>query len=140
MARDIGSFDCLPSSVTHARHSLVQFLEAEGCADRGADTAALLVSELATNAVRHAHTGFTLGIRHDAGTLEVEVADDDPTEPRRRTPDDEGGRGLADRRRARRRVGHPEPPERQDRVLPHRLLTAAVRRRSLGRARPTVAP
>lgn len=94
MARATDTFPCEPSSVTGARHALVAFLEKEGCADRGSDTAGLLVSELATNAVRHAKTPFTVGMSHVPGTLEVEVGDGDPTHPRRRDPDDDGGRGL----------------------------------------------
>ena len=94
MARTITTFPCEDSSVTRARHAVMAFLEREGCADRGSDTAALLVSELATNAVRHARTPFTVDMRHDDHVLEVDVGDDDPRLPILRTPDDEGGRGL----------------------------------------------
>lgn len=80
--------------MTRARHAVVAFLELEGCTDRDPGTAALLVSELATNAVRHAKTPFTVDMHHEGGTLEVEVGDDDPTLPELRTPDNEGGRGL----------------------------------------------
>ncbi|MEU2339360.1 ATP-binding protein [Streptomyces sp. NPDC013172] len=64
-----------------------------------ADITALLVSELVTNAMRHA-TG-PIGVRlmrpaDLAGTLRVEVSDPLPEPPRERaaSPDDEGGRGL----------------------------------------------
>lgn len=64
-----------------------------------ADVTALLVSELVTNALRHA-TG-PIGVRlvrptAPLGVLLVEVSDPLPDPPRERTPhpDDEGGRGL----------------------------------------------
>jgi serine/threonine-protein kinase RsbW len=88
------AFPCKASSVTRARHAVVEFLEAEGCGDRGAETAALLVSELATNAVRHARTPFTMALIHDSGRLEVEIVDGSPAALEPREPDDEGGRGL----------------------------------------------
>jgi anti-sigma regulatory factor (Ser/Thr protein kinase) len=94
MARATDTFPCEASSVTEARHAVVAFLENEGCADRGSETAGLLVSELATNAVRHAKTPFTVGIRHGSGKLEVEVGDGNPAFPQPRDPDDDGGRGL----------------------------------------------
>jgi anti-sigma regulatory factor (Ser/Thr protein kinase) len=94
MARTTTSFPCEPSSVGGARHAVASFLEQEGCSGRGSETAGLLVSELATNAVRHAKTPFTVEMVHEPGTLEIEVGDGDPTMPRARAPDDEGGRGL----------------------------------------------
>ncbi|MFF5041511.1 ATP-binding protein [Streptomyces nigra] len=64
-----------------------------------ADLAALLVSELVTNSLRHA-TG-PIGLRlvrpdGDGGVLLVEVSDPlpDPPRPRGADTDDEGGRGL----------------------------------------------
>lgn len=67
--------------------------------DALADIAALLVSELVTNALRHA-TG-PIGVRlvrpvGPAGVLLVEVSDPLPDPPRERVarPEDEGGRGL----------------------------------------------
>lgn len=59
------------------------------------DTCVLLVSELATNAVLHARTPFTVSIaRHDG--VRVEVCDDDPTMPhvREYSIDAASGRGL----------------------------------------------
>ncbi|MEU3251872.1 ATP-binding protein [Streptomyces sp. NPDC006997] len=70
--------------------------------DRVGDLAALLVSELVTNALRHATgpIGVRL-VRPDArsaadGVLLVEVSDPLPYPPRERAarPDDESGRGL----------------------------------------------
>lgn len=43
-----------------------------------AERAALLVSELATNAVTHAGTPFVVTVRHADGTVLVEVADERP--------------------------------------------------------------
>lgn len=44
------------------------------------DDARLLVSELATNAVVHAHTDFSVSVHISAGRVYVEVRDGDPTE------------------------------------------------------------
>jgi anti-sigma regulatory factor (Ser/Thr protein kinase) len=68
--------------------------------DSVADMAALLVSELVTNSLRHATgpIGVRLVRRPCAlpGVLLVEVSDPLPDPPRRRAarPDDESGRGL----------------------------------------------
>lgn len=94
MARTTDSYPCEHASVTRARHAAAAFVESEGCADRDPATAALLVSELATNAVRHAKSPFTVAMHHYSGTLDVEVADEDPALPELRVPDVEGGRGL----------------------------------------------
>ncbi|WP_406477521.1 ATP-binding protein [Streptomyces sp. NBC_01615] len=65
-----------------------------------ADTAELLLSELVTNSIQHAHTpaGREIGVRfaHYDRRLRVEVADANNRrpEPRHARPDDEGGRGL----------------------------------------------
>ena len=61
-----------------------------------ADTAALLVSELVTNAVRHAGTELQLTILAESGHVRIEVEDGSATLPRSRTSDlyDAGGRGL----------------------------------------------
>lgn len=58
-------------------------------------TCVLLVSELATNAVLHAHSGFT--VRMEQGeALRVEVDDDDPRLPQVRDyrVDSASGRGM----------------------------------------------
>lgn len=67
------------------------------------DTATLLVSELVTNALRHADAcqrgrrRFRLTARVSAGLLRVEVYDQDPTRPCAGDPGlaAEGGRGLS---------------------------------------------
>lgn len=61
------------------------------------DTVALLVSEVATNALVHGRGDVEVRVVPQEGVLRVEVADDDPALPRPRTAgtDAEGGRGLA---------------------------------------------
>ncbi|MGW2742460.1 ATP-binding protein [Streptomyces sp. NPDC001450] len=64
-----------------------------------ADLAALLVSELVTNSLRHATGPIGVRLVRPAGlgdTLLVEVSDPLPDPPRERVahPEDEGGRGL----------------------------------------------
>ena len=61
------------------------------------ERAALLTSELATNAVLHAHTGLLLHVTVGQERLRVTVADQNPTLPRRRKHGLHAGtgRGLA---------------------------------------------
>ena len=49
--------------------------------DEVRDTAILLVSELATNSVRHVCTSFTVSVEVAERDVRVEVADQDPTVP-----------------------------------------------------------
>ena len=67
-------------------------------ADDIADEAALLVSELVTNAVRHARTNVQLCCLLERSAIRVEVLDLSPAgwvpAPRRAADDAEGGRGL----------------------------------------------
>ena len=61
------------------------------------DTVLLLVSELVTNAVRHAATPFDVNIRVDGSQVTVEVVDHDGSHPPRLRdplPEDTSGRGL----------------------------------------------
>ena len=61
------------------------------------DTVLLLVSELVTNAVRHAATEFDLTISVDGRQVTVAVIDHDRTHPpqiRDPLPEDTSGRGL----------------------------------------------
>ncbi|MFC7936632.1 ATP-binding protein [Streptomyces sp. NPDC057387] len=92
-------FPAAPDAVRTAR-SLVRHTLREWELDSVVDVAALLVSELVTNALRHV-TG-PIGVRvvrgpaGAAGILLVEVSDPLPDPPRERVarPDDEDGRGL----------------------------------------------
>jgi PAS domain S-box-containing protein len=88
------SFPAERHVVRLARHAVTETLRTwrlEAVADR----AELLVSELVTNAVRHARGPVELRMVRGASLL-VEVTDPVPDPPRERTasPDDEGGRGL----------------------------------------------
>ena len=63
------------------------------------ETAVLLISELVTNAVRHARPGrlaMALSLEAAGAWLRIEVHDADPDEPRQRAPGalDESGFGL----------------------------------------------
>ncbi len=60
------------------------------------ETAMLLVSELATNAIRHGSPPVRLSLRLTSGRLRVEVTDASPAPPRlgRADPEQAGGRGL----------------------------------------------
>lgn len=85
------------SSVPDARRFVRTTLRSWECEDL-ADAAALVVSELATNAVLHARTPFTVRLLLDArGGVRLEVVDGSPRRPDRRThsADAATGRGLA---------------------------------------------
>lgn len=88
-----------PPSVAHARRSLRQTLQDHaGAAGRDlADTLVMAADELATNAVVHAWTGFTVRLLVDAARVRVEVTDEDSRVPQPcLVPDDAtAGRGLA---------------------------------------------
>ena len=66
--------------------------------DHVQDTAVLLVSELVTNAVRHARDTYAIALDLEIGAtwLRIEVQDADPRWPKPRIPDrlDESGFGL----------------------------------------------
>lgn len=94
------TFPAEPGAVRAARSVVRARLHTWGL-DSLADTTCLLVSELVTNALRHA-TG-PIGVRlvrppgrDGHGVLRVEVSDPLPDPPRERTPhpEDESGRGL----------------------------------------------
>ncbi|GAA2319125.1 MULTISPECIES: ATP-binding protein [Streptomyces] len=86
-----------PSSVPTARRLALAQLSAWTLHDF-ADDAELLVSELVTNALRHAGgpIRLTLSLCSADRAFRCEVADEDPGQPRvrRACGDDEGGRGL----------------------------------------------
>jgi anti-sigma regulatory factor (Ser/Thr protein kinase) len=83
------------SEVARARRLAVQWADRTGC---DPDDAALLVTEVATNALRHGGPGVDLWVRSlPAGGLRVELIDGrSDALPRARQPelDAEGGRGL----------------------------------------------
>ena len=86
----------VPASVASVRRYTVGVCRAEGL-DGLADTAALLVSEVATNALVHGSGDVQVEAWVEAEVLRVEVSDAEPRLPRRRAARelDEGGRGLA---------------------------------------------
>jgi hypothetical protein len=89
----VARFEPRPESVRDARRFVAQTL-----ADAGdvADDAALLVSELATNAVIHAGSEYTITIRRHGSVVRVEVADGSAATARRchYSPTSGTGRGL----------------------------------------------
>lgn len=86
----------LPASIASVRRFAV-----DACSNSGlpglCETVALLVSEVATNALVHGTGDVQVRVRADGQVLRVEVRDDSPTMPTVRTADPlaEGGRGLA---------------------------------------------
>ena len=79
-----------------ARRFVTETLVAWGRADLVED-AAVVVTELATNAVVHARTGFTVAVScHPDGSIRLAVRDDSvrPPRPRVAAPYDGSGRGL----------------------------------------------
>ena len=92
------SFVADPRSVAHARRFARALLEEWGAPEL-TDNAALVVSELVTNAVVHTGTTAVVDLRLDAQTLRVEVEDQHPSRALPTgvaSPDgeSEGGRGL----------------------------------------------
>jgi anti-sigma regulatory factor (Ser/Thr protein kinase) len=85
-----------PAEVGHARKQTRKALCDWGLGNH-ADLAALLVSEIVTNAICHGEGAARIGVSHADGHLRVEVHDDGAGRPVRRQPDtdDESGRGLA---------------------------------------------
>jgi anti-sigma regulatory factor (Ser/Thr protein kinase) len=87
-------FSSDPHSVAAARRLAVELLSDADAAVR--EAVELMVSELATNAIRHAGVGFQLTIARQRDVIRVEVTDPGggrPT-PRSPGPDEPTGRGL----------------------------------------------
>jgi anti-sigma regulatory factor (Ser/Thr protein kinase) len=79
-----------------SRHAVVAVLRGWGYRDeRWLEAAALVVSELVTNAVRHGGGAVAFTVQAHAGRVVLCVSDGSSVVPRRRDPDDDGGRGLA---------------------------------------------
>ncbi len=83
-----------PESIGQARRFVREAL-GDGPAET-IEAAELMVSELATNSVQHAHSAFEITIGGSAGSLRVEVRDCGTGEPTLRspTPREPRGRGL----------------------------------------------
>ena len=88
------SYPAEASSVSAARHFVSRALVALPTVTR--ERVELMVSELATNAVKHARSAFSLTVLASADVVRVEVNDEGEGEPVRRhpAPTDPGGRGL----------------------------------------------
>ncbi len=86
-------FNPTPESVAEARRLVGPLLDT--LPDVIGHCVELVVSELATNAVRHARTPYELAVRIFP-TIRVEVTDASPAPPARENPapTDEGGRGV----------------------------------------------
>lgn len=87
---------CHPAAVRAARERIGQVVAEVTRGTTVVDAAELVVSELVTNALRHAQSTVGLRLRLGQDALFVEVSDSDTRLPRltRATPDDEHHRGL----------------------------------------------
>jgi anti-sigma regulatory factor (Ser/Thr protein kinase) len=96
-----------PESVPAARHFVVDVLRSWGH-DALVPDAALIVSELATNALRHAGSVFRAVVDRRGGGLRIGIEDSTtaPLEPREATIDDLDGRGAHIVEALSRRWGH----------------------------------
>jgi len=85
-----------PEGASFARRATARAAELWRLDREMTETALLLVSELATNAIRHGTPPVRLSLRLDADRLRVEVTDASPALPRLGPagPDQVGGRGL----------------------------------------------
>ncbi len=86
----------VPSSISKVRRFAVAAC-VRGGRDDLSDTVALLVSEVATNALVHGSGHVQVRVTTRGAVLRVEVADDSPRMPQPRAASqlEEGGRGLA---------------------------------------------
>ena len=85
-----------PEGAGFARRAMARAAELWKLDRELTETALLLVSELATNAIRHGTPPVRLSLRLHGDNLRVEVTDSSPTLPRlgHPGPDQTGGRGL----------------------------------------------
>jgi anti-sigma regulatory factor (Ser/Thr protein kinase) len=93
---DKAVFDMRPETVAHARDFARAFVGGLRPAVEPQDAASveLAVSELVTNAVRHARgTTCSLRLQAEPGAIAVMVSDPDPRPPQERAPDLAGGTG-----------------------------------------------
>ena len=84
------------TSVSRARSFVRRLCVEAGLPPEFGDTAALLTSEMVTNALLHGRSDTRLAVTTDETGLLVEVGDDDVRRPRRlrKETDSLGGRGL----------------------------------------------
>ncbi|MER7112656.1 ATP-binding protein [Streptomyces sp. NPDC000229] len=86
-----GTSECVPRARQAARDHLRAV--APRVADETADAVNIVVSELVTNAVRHAGGKFTLRLSPRGNSIEVAVTDNSAALPRMRRPDFNDGKG-----------------------------------------------
>jgi anti-sigma regulatory factor (Ser/Thr protein kinase) len=88
-------FEASPSSASAARSFVAGHLVQHGLAHL-VEPVRLVASELATNAVLHAHTAFTVTLEANRTQVRLTVRDDSRSLPARRAPQvmDASGRGL----------------------------------------------
>ncbi|MFI9742414.1 ATP-binding protein [Streptomyces sp. NPDC052494] len=94
--QDQAVFDARPEAVANARDFARAFVGTLSPALSHQDAASveLVVSELVTNAVRHARgTSCSLRLEDQLGGVAVVVVDEDPRPPQERAPDLVGGTG-----------------------------------------------
>ncbi|MCM2416808.1 ATP-binding protein [Streptomyces sp. RKAG293] len=89
------NFDGASSCIAAARDAASAFLHGHAPPAHPTfhDDVLLVVSELVTNAVRHAPGPLTLRLALLCDRIEITVRDTDPRSPAPRTPDPTGGRG-----------------------------------------------
>ncbi len=88
------TFEHTPDSVPAARRFVAEALR--DAPAEAADAVTLMVSEVASNCVRHTETGFQLTVSQTANEIRVEATDRGAGKPTMRTPGptDPDGRGL----------------------------------------------
>jgi anti-sigma regulatory factor (Ser/Thr protein kinase) len=88
------TFPAEPRSVATARHFATSMLAGDAAELR--DAVELMVSELATNCIRHVNASFEVSVEQSEQSLHVEVRDQGAGRPvmRSPSPDDLTGRGL----------------------------------------------
>ncbi len=86
-----------PAEVRRVRHAVRRVCRDVGLDDDTCETAVLLASETATNAVLHGRSDARVVISATAQTLRVEIADDNSRHPKAAPPDIDAldGRGVA---------------------------------------------
>ena len=91
---DQRSFPQVPESVPRARRFVAEMIA--GISDAVTERTAVMVSELATNAIRHAATPFAVRVEVTPTEVCLEVTDSGPGEPGLRAPAPRApsGRGL----------------------------------------------
>lgn len=93
----IAEFPPTPAAATAARRLVTELLSSWGFPPASLDAGAMVVTELASNAVRHARSPFTVRVQQLKGGVRVTVRDQSDRRAVRQPTDldAEGGRGLS---------------------------------------------